>query len=136
MSQIERIGISVEKDLLEDFDELIAGLGYKNRSEAIRDLIRTRLSQKRLEDSKAEAVAAIFLIYDHHTAHISNIFKELHHSKCLKTISSVHVYVDRNNCLEIIVVKGKAEDINQMGNKMISLKGVKQGYINLVATNS
>ncbi len=97
MSQIERIGVSVEKDLLADFDEVIVGLGYKNRSEAIRDLIRARLSEKRLEDSKAEAVAAIFLIYDHHTAHISNIFKGLGHSKCLKTISSVHIYIDHDN---------------------------------------
>ena len=63
MSQIDRIGVSVEKELLADFDGLIASLGYKNRSEAIRDLIRVRLSEKRLEDSNVEAIGVIDLAY-------------------------------------------------------------------------
>ncbi len=134
MSQLERIGVAIDKDLLESFDGFIEKLGYKNRSEAIRDLLREKLSQKKLESENAIAVASIFLVYDHHTAHISNIFKGLGHKKIpLKTISSVHVYIDHHNCLDIIIVKGKASDIKKMGDEMISLRGVKQGYINLVA---
>jgi len=133
MSDIERIGVSLENDLLTAFDKVISNKGYKNRSEAIRDLIRSNLSQIKLEHKKTSAIGAIFLIYDHHTAHISNVFKKLRHGKPIRTISSIHVYIDQNNCLEILIVRGMASDINMMGEKMISLRGVKHGYINLVA---
>jgi CopG family nickel-responsive transcriptional regulator len=133
MSNIERIGVSLEKELLATFDKVISGRGYKNRSEAIRDLIRSNLSQIKIEHKKTPAIGAIFLIYDHHTAHISNVFKKLRHEKPIKTVSSIHVYIDRHNCLEILIVRGLASDINMMGEKIISLRGVKHGYINLVA---
>lgn len=135
MSDIERIGVSLEKDLLATFDKVISDKGYKNRSEAIRDLIRSHLSQKKLEHKKTPAIGAIFLIYDHHTAHISSVFKKLGHHKPIKTISSVHVYIDHHNCLEVLLVRGLACDINNLGEKIISLRGVKHGYINIVAVN-
>ena len=135
MSDIERIGVSLEEGLLAAFDKFISGKGYKNRSEAIRDLIREHLSQQKLEHKKTPAIGAIFLVYDHHTAHISSVFKKLQHHKPIKTISSIHVYIDRHNCLEILLIRGLACDINMMGEKMISLRGVKHGYINLVAIN-
>ncbi len=134
-SDIERIGVSLEKELLAVFDKFISDKGYKNRSEAIRDLIREHLSQKKIEYKKTPAIGAIFLVYDHHTAHISSVFKKLQHHKPIKTISSIHVYIDRHNCLEILILRGLASDINTLGEKMISLRGVKHGYINLVAVN-
>ena len=134
MSDIERIGVSLEKSLLATFDKFITSKSYKNRSEAIRDLIREHLSQQKLEHKKTPAIGAIFLVYDHHTAHISTVFKRLRHHKPIKTISSIHVYIDRHNCLEILLIRGLACDINSLGEKIISLRGVKHGYINLVAT--
>lgn len=136
MSNIERIGVSLEKELLAAFDKVISEKSYKNRSEAIRDLIRAHLSQTKLEHKKTPAIGAIFLIYDHHMAHISSVFKKLQHHKPIKTISSIHVYIDHHNCLEILIVRGMALDINTMGEKMISLRGVKHGYINLVAVEN
>ena len=136
MSDIERIGVSLENKLLAEFDKFIASKSYKNRSEAIRDLIREHLSQQRLEHKKTPAIGAIFLVYDHHTAHISTVFKRLRHHKPIKTISSIHVYIDRHNCLEILLIRGLACDINTLGEKMISLRGVKHGYINLVAVGT
>ena len=133
MSDIERIGVSLESSLLKIFDKEISAKGYKNRSEAIRDLIREHLSKEKLEHKKTPAIGAIFLIYDHHTAHISTVFKKLRHDRPIKTISSIHVYIDSNNCLEVLLVRGMACDINILGEKMISLRGVKHGYINLVA---
>ena len=133
MSDIERIGVSLENELLTTFDKVISEKGYKNRSEAIRDLIREKLSQQKIEHKKTPAIGAIFLVYDHHTAHISTVFKRLQHEKPIKTISSIHVYIDRHNCLEILLLRGLACDINKLGEKMISLRGVKHGYINLVA---
>ncbi|MBN1788728.1 MAG: nickel-responsive transcriptional regulator NikR [Sedimentisphaerales bacterium] len=134
MTNIERIGVSLEKKLLAEFDKSIAGKGYKNRSEAIRDLIRSNLSQAKLEYKRTPAIGALFLIYDHHTAHISNVFKKLRHDKPVRTVSSVHVYIDSHNCLEIMILRGMASDINKVGEKIISLKGVKHGYVNIVAT--
>ena len=136
MSNIERIGVSLEKDLLASFDKVISGKGYKNRSEAIRDLIREHLSQEKIEYKKTPAIGAIFLVYDHHTAHISSVFKKLRHNRPIKTISSIHVYIDRNNCLEVLLIRGLACDINKLGEMMISLRGVKHGYVNLVAVES
>jgi len=133
MSDIERIGVSLETALLKVFDKVIGEKGYKNRSEAIRDLIREDLSKQKIEHKKAPAIGAVFLVYDHHTAHISTVFKKLQHHRPIKTISCIHVYIDSHNCLEVLLLRGLACDINKAGEKMISLRGVKHGYINLVA---
>jgi CopG family nickel-responsive transcriptional regulator len=136
MSDIERIGVSLEEDLLAAFDKIIGARGYKNRSEAIRDLIREDLSKQKIEHKRTPAIGAIFLVYDHHTAHISSVFKKLGCHKPIKTISSTHVYIDSQNCLEVLLVRGLACDINKLGEMMISLRGVKHGYINLVAVGN
>jgi CopG family transcriptional regulator, nickel-responsive regulator len=133
MSQIERVGVSLEKELLGAFDKLIAGKGYRSRSEAIRDLIRQQLSSDRLSDEKAEAVAAVVLVYDHHATAIMERLTELQHSHFLKTISSLHIHLDHHDCLEVIVLRGKVGEINRMGDKLVSIKGVKLGRINLLA---
>jgi CopG family nickel-responsive transcriptional regulator len=133
MAQIERVGVSLEKELLGAFDKLIAGKGYQSRSEAIRDLIRQQLSDSRLRNDKAEAVAAVVLVYDHHATAIMERLTELQHSHVLKTISSLHVHLDHHDCLEVIVLRGKVGEINRMGEKLISVKGVKLGRINMLA---
>ena len=133
MAGIERVGVSLEKELLAAFDELIAGKGYQSRSEAIRDLIRQQLSSDRLSNEKAEAVAAVVLVYDHHATAIMERLTELQHSHFLKTISSLHIHLDHHDCLEVIVLRGKVGEINRMGDKLVSIKGVKLGRINLLA---
>ncbi|MGA2071082.1 MAG: nickel-responsive transcriptional regulator NikR [Sedimentisphaerales bacterium] len=133
MAQIERVGVSLEKELLGAFDKLIAGKGYQSRSEAIRDLIRQQLNDTRLRNDKAEAVAAVVLVYDHHATAIMERLTELQHSHVLKTISSLHVHLDHHDCLEVIVLRGKVGEINKMGEKLISIKGVKLGRVNLLA---
>jgi CopG family nickel-responsive transcriptional regulator len=133
MSQIERVGVSLEKELLGAFDKLIAGKGYQSRSEAIRDLIRQQLSSDQLSNEKAEAVAAVVLVYDHHATAIMERLTELQHSHFLKTISSLHIHLDHHDCLEVIVLRGKVGEINRMGDKLVSIKGVKLGRINILA---
>ena len=133
MAQIERVGVSLEKELLGAFDKLIAGKGYQSRSEAIRDLIRQQLSSDRISNEKAEAVAAVVLVYDHHATAIMERLTELQHSHFIKTISSLHIHLDHHDCLEVIVLRGKVGEINRMGDKLVSIKGVKLGRINLLA---
>ncbi|MHC4149690.1 MAG: nickel-responsive transcriptional regulator NikR [Planctomycetota bacterium] len=136
MKGVERIGISLERKLLSNFDRLIAGQGYQNRSEAIRDLIRHQLSSERLGDPKAKAVAAVFLVYDHHATKLMERLTSLQHSNLLQTISSVHIHLDKHNCLEVVVLRGRVGEINKMAESIVSLKGVKLGRINLVATET
>ncbi|MBN1975077.1 MAG: nickel-responsive transcriptional regulator NikR [Sedimentisphaerales bacterium] len=137
MSELERIGVSLDKELLAQFDKLIAGQGYKIRSEAIRDLVRKQLSEEQLENPNAKAVAAVFLVYDHHATKLSDSLVDLQHSHTLsqlvQVISSLHVHLDEHDCLEIIVLRGQAGEIRKIGDNILSMKGVKLGRINIVA---
>jgi CopG family transcriptional regulator, nickel-responsive regulator len=133
MSNIERIGVSLEKDLLATFDDLIAKRGYPSRSEALRDLVRQQIDAERLGDPKAQAVAAVFLAYNHHSTKLMGMLTDLQHSHLLHTISSMHIHLDEHDCLEIIVLRGPVGEINKTADHMISMKGVKLGRVNLLA---
>jgi CopG family nickel-responsive transcriptional regulator len=136
MSQVERVGVSLEKELLATFDTLIAKRGYPSRSEAIRDLIRQEISEERLSDPKVTAVAAVFLVYNHHSARLMGMLTDLQHSHLLQTISSLHIHLDEHDCLEVIVLRGPVGEINKTAENLISLKGVKLGRINLLTTET
>ncbi|MHC4543060.1 MAG: nickel-responsive transcriptional regulator NikR [Planctomycetota bacterium] len=134
MNQVERIGVSLDKKLLSKFDDLIAKQGYQSRSEAIRDLIRQQLSSERLSNPQARAVAAVFLVYDHHATMVPQKLIDLQHSHLLQAISSLHVHLDEHDCLEVIVLRGRIGQINKVAENIVSTKGVKLGRINIVAT--
>lgn len=137
MAQLERIGVSLDKELLLLFDRLIANQGYKSRSEAFRDLVRRQLSEQQLKNPKARAVGAVLLVYDHHSTKLARSLIELQHTHTLtaslQIISSLHVHLDEHDCLEIIVLRGLVGEINKMAESILSMKGVKLGRINLVA---
>lgn len=135
MEKVQRIGISLETDLLEKFDELIDNQGYQNRSEAVRDLIRGRLAEQQLSDPKTEAVAGVFVVYDHHHPQVTQKLTQLQHSELLKTISSMHIHLGHHDCLEVILLKGNVKEIRKLAESIVSLKGVKLGKVNFVATD-
>jgi len=130
----ERIGVSIDNRLLSKFDKVIAAKGYNNRSEAIRDLIREDLRNKHTGNPKAQAVAVVSLVYDHHATKLMQKLTALQHSHLLKTISSIHIHLARHDCMEVIVLRGRVGEINEIGEKMLSVKGVKLGRINIVPT--
>ncbi|MHC4478802.1 MAG: nickel-responsive transcriptional regulator NikR [Planctomycetota bacterium] len=134
MEQIERIGVSVDKKLLAAFDKLIAKQGYQSRSEAVRDLIRERISSERLSNPKTQAVAAVFLVYEHHSTKLMEKLTALQHSQHLHTISSMHIHLDAHDCLEVIVLRGQVGRIHKMAENLVSIKGVKLGRINLLTS--
>lgn len=136
MEQIERIGVSLEKGLLADFDKLIAKKGYQNRSEAIRDLIRQQLSSQQLGNPKTKAVAAVCMVYDHHSTKLMQKLTGLQHSHLLQTICTMHIHLDKHDCMEIIVLKGPVGEINQTAENILSQKGVKLGRVNLIAADA
>jgi CopG family nickel-responsive transcriptional regulator len=136
MAELERIGISLDKELLERFDGIIAEQGYQSRSEAIRDLVRRQINQQQLENPDAEAIGAVFLVYDHHATKLIESLIGLQHAhtpaESLQIISSLHVHLDEHDCLEIIVLRGSVGEINKMAESILSMKGVKLGRVNIV----
>lgn len=135
MDDLQRIGVSLDEKLLSQFDKAIDKKGYTNRSEAIRDLIRESLTSKQLAEPDIEAIAAVFVVYDHHQSKLAHKLMELQHSQFLKTISSIHIHLGHHDCLEVILLKGTVREISKLGDSIVSLKGVKLGKVNLIATN-
>jgi len=134
MSKVERIGVSLDKNLLSLFDKLIAKQGYQNRSEAIRDLIRKCLSEEQLAKPTTQAVAGVFLVYDHHSTKLSQKLVDLQHNHLLQVIASTHVHLDADNCLEVIILKGKVKEIEKVANRITCLRGVKLSRMNIMTT--
>ncbi|HEX7624391.1 MAG TPA: nickel-responsive transcriptional regulator NikR, partial [Anaeromyxobacteraceae bacterium] len=113
---IERIGISLEEELLARFDELIAEKGYQNRSEAIRDLIRDALVQREWSRSKddQERVAVVALVYDHDASSLAQKLAHIQHENHRAVVSALHVHMDEHNCLEVLVLRGGGREVVRM----------------------
>ncbi|GAB4117870.1 MAG: nickel-responsive transcriptional regulator NikR [Candidatus Caldatribacteriota bacterium] len=133
MPELIRFGISLERGLLERFDQLLREKKYTNRSEAIRDLIRENLVRKEWEEGK-EVAGAITLVFDHHKRELVNILTDIQHDFYRLIISSQHIHLDHNNCLEIIVVRGKPKDVRELADKLRATKGVKYGALSIATT--
>ena len=128
---LERIGVSLEDDLLEKFDRLIAGKGYVSRSEAIRDLIRDALVQRSWSESdgREERVAVVTLVYDHDSSSLAQKLAHIQHENHKAVVSALHVHMDEHNCLEVLVLRGRGKDVISMGEGLASTKGVKYGKL-------
>ena len=133
MSSIARFGISLDKGLLEKFDKRIESKSYTNRSEAFRDLIRQELVKKEWQDAH-EVVGAITLIYDHHKRELVNTLLDIQHEFGSCIISSQHIHIDHNNCLEILAVKDSPDKIQRLSDNLKSIKGVKHLTLSMSTT--
>jgi CopG family transcriptional regulator, nickel-responsive regulator len=133
MSDLYRFGVSLEKNLIDEFDVLIKNENYKNRSEAIRDLIREKLVLKKWTEGGIVA-GAIVMTYDHHKRELVNKMLDIQHDHHDMTISTLHVHLDHHHCLEVIAVKGKARDVELLANSLKSLVGVKHVNLSISST--
>ena len=133
MSDLVRFGISLEKVLLDNFDNLIKRRKYTNRSEAIRDLIRQELLKKEWEEDR-EVAGAITYIYDHHQRDLLNKIIDAQHDYQDIIQSSQHIHLDHHNCLEIVAVKGKPRTVNRLADTLKALKGVRHGSLSVSGT--
>ncbi|HTR44712.1 MAG TPA: nickel-responsive transcriptional regulator NikR [Thermodesulfovibrionales bacterium] len=129
-----RFGISLENSLLERFDNLIRRKSYSNRSEAIRDLIRDTLVSEEWESATLETVGTITIVYSHDKRELTDTLTDLQHSYYDSIISSMHIHLDEHNCLEVIVVRGKAKDLKAIADRLIGTKGVKHGKLSVTTT--
>jgi CopG family nickel-responsive transcriptional regulator len=134
MSELSRIGVAIDSDLLQKFDELIAKRGYTNRSEAFRDLIREELVQQAWESPDSEVVGTVTLVYDHHFRLLNEKLTDMQHDHHQQILSTLHIHLDHDNCLEVLIVKGKAQHVQAIAEKIISTKGVKHGRLTLTTS--
>ncbi len=133
MSNLVRFGVSLDKELLKKFDARIKEKKYTNRSEAIRDLIRDDLVKKEWQEGK-EVTGSITIVYNHHKRELTNLLIDIQHDYHDTILSTQHIHLDHDNCLEIIVIKGKPKEIEELYGKLKSAKGVKHGCLSTTTT--
>lgn len=129
MSRITRFGVSVPQELIEQFDELIRAKKYRNRSEAIRDLIRDYLVANEWEIGAGQVTGTVTIVYDHHVRELSGNLTSLQHDSHDVISCSTHVHLDEHNCLEVIVLHGTPEQVKSVADRLISARGVKHGKL-------
>jgi len=133
MSELVRFGVSLPRELLGKFDSVIHRKGYSSRSEALRDLIRDNLVEREWQEGM-EVVAVIMLVFDHHGRDLQNTITELQHSHLGAIISSQHVHLDHHNCLEVIILKGLADQIQKLADMLKAQRGIKHCSLNMSTT--
>ncbi|BCO10373.1 putative nickel-responsive regulator [Desulfolithobacter dissulfuricans] len=130
---LRRFSISLEESLLDKFDRYIQARQYDNRSEAIRDLIRKALVKKEWQADK-QVMGVITLVYDHHQPKLQEKVTEAQHDFHHHIVSSTHVHMDHNNCMEVIIVRGKAGEVQELADRLIALRGVRDGNLTMSST--
>lgn len=129
MSELVRFSVSLEQDLLGEFDEFIAAGKLATRSEAIRQLIREKLTSTAWAADAADVAASLTLVYDHHKTHLTEKMIELQHARADCVVSSMHVHLDHDLCLEVIVLRGAARELQDLASELSGLKGIHQAQL-------
>lgn len=132
MGNLVRFSISVEEELLAPFEDLCARKNSPTRSEAIRDLIRGALAADAWKNSRGSGSGTVTLVYDHHKNDLARRLMSIQHEYHDLIISSTHVHLDHDNCLEVLILKGEAEKVRTLAERLIACRGVKYGIFNPV----
>jgi CopG family transcriptional regulator, nickel-responsive regulator len=133
MDRVTRIGISLEPELLKEFDELVAARGYTNRSEAVRDIIRYALTDERWKDSEADVVGTITIVYDHGKGTVQDRLMEIQHGHHANIASTIHIHLSSEQCLEVLIVWGKVREIMHLADEVIAVRGVNFGKLTMTS---
>lgn len=133
---IVRFGVSIEEKLLTKFDSHISDKGYVNRSEAIRDLIRDVLVAQQIENPEAESFGTLTIIYNHHHGEISERLNHVQHDYFANIVSTTHIHLDAHNCLEVLILRGKAGLLKSLSDMILSIKNVKHGKFVIASTET
>jgi CopG family nickel-responsive transcriptional regulator len=134
MQKIIRFGVSLEAELLARFDSLIEKIGYPSRSEAIRDMIRERLVTEEWKQKEAVTIGILGLVYNHKARELAETLNKIQHEHFTLILSSTHVHLDEDNCLEVIILRGKSGLIQKVANILLSTKNVKHGKLLMTTT--
>jgi CopG family nickel-responsive transcriptional regulator len=134
VAKLTRFSVSLESDLLERFDRYCQEGRFATRSEAIRQLLRETLTTQAWESDARDAAATLTLVYDHHRTRLSERLLDLQHRHTDMVISTMHVHLDHDNCLEVIVLRGGAGKLQQIAAELRGLKGIRRGQMVLATT--
>lgn len=129
MAKLMRFGVSMEADLLGRFDEWVGRHDWANRSEAIRDLVRDRLVGDEWRAGSQPVVASLTFVYDHHVSDLQDRLTSLQHRHHGVVLSALHVHLDHDNCMEVLVLRGPADDIQALADRILGSRGVKHGQL-------
>lgn len=132
MGELSRTTLAIDRDLLGKFDAWMDARGYSNRSEAVRDLIRARLSDEAWTDPQAEVVAVLSIVYDHDRRELAQEVTRIQHSDHDAVLCSQHVHLDAHHCLEVIILKGVAERLRQVADAIAAARGVLAGKVSIL----
>ena len=125
----KRFGVSMDENLLEKLDRIVRQKNYPNRSEAIRDMVRTTIVEDEWEASKEEVIGVLVIIFDHHRRDLSSRLLEAEHRRAGEIITTLHLHLDHHNCLEAKVIKGTPAEVRNIANELTAMKGVKYGRL-------
>ncbi|MBX7245960.1 MAG: nickel-responsive transcriptional regulator NikR [Candidatus Sumerlaeaceae bacterium] len=128
MNELARYTVSMDSRLLAKFDKLVEARGYENRSEAIRDLIRGALVEEEWAAASQRVAATVTLVYNHHS-HVGDRLGHVQHHHVNIVVSSTHVHLNNDNCLEVIILRGKSRDVRSLAEELIAIKGVVHGKV-------
>ncbi len=135
--ELMRIGVSLPDNLLDRFDEIIAKRGYSSRSEGIRDAIRNYIIHYEwMNEVEGERIGVITLIYEHEQRGLVSNLTDIQHMYTGLIRSSVHVHLDHDNCMEIIMLQGEGKQVKEVAEKMMALKGVKHVKLATISPNT
>ncbi|HEX7955098.1 MAG TPA: nickel-responsive transcriptional regulator NikR [Burkholderiales bacterium] len=130
---MDHFTISLNEDLARQFDELIGQKGYQNRSEAVRDMVRNELESARLERKEAPfCVASLSYVYSHHARDLTERLTDLQHQHHHLVLSSMHVHLDHDNCLETVILRGATAEVSRFANELMAVREVRHGKVNIV----
>lgn len=132
--RVTRFSVSLPPTLLDQLDAMAGEKGYGNRSLAIADMIRAHLVEHHGKQGNEEIAGTITLVYDHHKQHVQAALTDIQHDHHDVIVSTLHVHLDHHNCLEVVVVRGKAALIKKIADELIAAKGVKHGKLTVTTT--
>jgi len=133
---MERFTISLDNELAGEFDQLIKARGYENRSEAVRDMLRSQIEAYRSERNSARfCVATLSYVYNHHERDLAERLTRIQHDHHNLAVSTMHAHLDHDNCIETVILRGPTAEVRAFANALSAERGVRHGQLNLVSAD-
>jgi CopG family nickel-responsive transcriptional regulator len=129
VAKVVRFSVSIEDDLLEEFDQYCSEEHFATRSEAIRQILREALTSKAWAHGEGDTAATLTIVYDHHHSTLADDLLELQHDHTDMIVATTHVHLDHHNCLEVIILRGRAAKLRELASRLRGMKGIRQGQL-------
>lgn len=134
-SELVRFSVAMPEDLLMNFDAFVARRGIaKNRSEVVRDLVREALIRDEADFPGTEVMGTLTIVFNHHASDLQERLHAIQHAHFGMIVSTTHVHLDEDNCLEVIILRGETTDVRKIADVILGTKGVKNGGLVVTTT--